>query len=477
MSGNSVIRPGRRHSTTVSTSEAVLEYAKKSGMKVPDKIAAAIQLHSQHQSYGADEDSQFHLSFASTISKIHLWAYNGKVDQIKLAIAKYPELLKHKFLFTDKELLTPEEQQDDSFIPPAQLPTTVRAAVQAAVACNGRLDKLPIDQRWLMAYSFSNSTLLHYAVVGNQKEVLELLLAKGADTTITNSHKKTAEYYAATSDIRDTLWNAPKFRANEASNSKMNAAPVNISSISITNTNLSGNNGSNAISRDVLSPTSSKNGPRRNSILDLKKKNLDMISNQTKILMVNINSRSSINHKADDEKSVVSALSTSTITTKSSIRRLSRVLGAQKLRAVQEKTQQENRKSISAMLFNNDNSSSVKDGKPFRTVDGSVAYTKPIDDTISVSVAENSSVRTMRMKRLSIAEGSNTIVSKTYEVSGEQHTISEVSPEAEEKSLLKLATANEKPPVGPSALKKVQPPPTTLNKANPMNKELTESMM
>lgn len=131
-----------------------------------------------------------------------LAAWRGDFINLQDFLRKEPSLVLSKFTVGDgKPLLTPQEENDDRFIPPSMAPKNIRAALKIE---NPSI--MTREQRWVLAKGFSESTLLHYACAGGSLACVQLLIDMGADRHALNGAQKPSEYYADRDDILQFIW-------------------------------------------------------------------------------------------------------------------------------------------------------------------------------------------------------------------------------------------------------------------------------
>lgn len=154
---------------------------------------------------------------------VHIACLKGNFLRVSDVISLDKSVLNRKFDFCDYDLLSVDEQDDSTYLPPPQIPKTIRAALQTV-----DVSRMNRDQRWLIHNSFRQSSLLHYACAGDQVEIVKYLLMEGADANVVNEALRPPEFYAMNDEIRELLLtakrkNAPKAHAewfHEESNSQ-----------------------------------------------------------------------------------------------------------------------------------------------------------------------------------------------------------------------------------------------------------------
>ena len=132
----------------------------------------------------------------------HLDAFHGKIGVIQKAISRDKYVVNQYFNYSTSPLLTEAEISNSHYIPPPPLPKLIKLTLKKTVAT------MTLDQKWLLMYSFADSTLLHYACAGDQYEVVKLLLESGADWRMANAVNKTADAYTIQESIRELFVDA-----------------------------------------------------------------------------------------------------------------------------------------------------------------------------------------------------------------------------------------------------------------------------
>lgn len=143
----------------------------------------------------------------------HIWAYHGQIAKLEETVEKVGvrSLSKGYDYYPGRKLLSREEEEDELYAPPPQLPRLIRAALKV-----GDISKMTRDQRWLIANAFPKSTPLHYACANDQYHVVEYLLGLGLEGYIMNGVEKLPEHYTLSDEIRELIWqhkNAQKQKA------------------------------------------------------------------------------------------------------------------------------------------------------------------------------------------------------------------------------------------------------------------------
>jgi hypothetical protein len=134
-------------------------------------------------------------------SDITAVAFQGDTDRLRRFVENNPKLVNKKYDASVQNLLSIEEMNDPFYIPPPQIPKNVRSALYQ----NQKNKRMSLDHRWLLANSFSGSTLLHYACAGDQYDAVVLLLDNDADSRITNLAGKEADFYSLDDRIKTLL--------------------------------------------------------------------------------------------------------------------------------------------------------------------------------------------------------------------------------------------------------------------------------
>ena len=153
----------------------------------------------------------------------HIIAYKGDVSKLKDLITNQLDgdtsFLHHLYDYTPgKSLLTKEEEDDEFYIPPPQLPKLIRAALKIQ-----NVNNMTRDQRWLLQHAFQQSSLLHYACAADHYDMVSFLIDNGHDVNLLNAAGKPSEYYTQSDDIRELLWSKEnESHNNNTPNSKMN---------------------------------------------------------------------------------------------------------------------------------------------------------------------------------------------------------------------------------------------------------------
>eukprot|EP01040_Poterioochromonas_malhamensis_P014587 gene14587-16162_t len=140
---------------------------------------------------------------------IHIACFKGNFLRITDLISKDPSLVNRVYNLNDGPLLSSGEADDPSYLPPHQVPKTIRAAVASAV---NNLQAINRDQKWLIDNSFQHSSLLHFACVSDQREVVLYLLDQNIDVNLRNDAQKTAEFYTISDEIKELIISERKRR-------------------------------------------------------------------------------------------------------------------------------------------------------------------------------------------------------------------------------------------------------------------------
>eukprot|EP01039_Chlorochromonas_danica_P008697 gene8697-9582_t len=139
---------------------------------------------------------------------LNIAALRGDLSRLRAVLTAQPHRVNDRFSFLTPQgpLLSAEEEGDRFYHPPPLFPRTVKAAL--AVVSEGR-EVLSRDQRWLIDHGFAGSTLLHYACVGDQEEVVRYLVDDLlADTSLVNDVRRPADFYTTNDNIRRMLYAA-----------------------------------------------------------------------------------------------------------------------------------------------------------------------------------------------------------------------------------------------------------------------------
>lgn len=139
---------------------------------------------------------------------LNIAALRGDLSRLRAVLTAQPHRVNDRFSFLTPQgpLLSVEEEEDRFYHPPPLFPRTVKAAL--AVVSEGK-EVLSRDQRWLIDHGFAGSTLLHYACVGDQEEVVRYLVDDlQADVSIVNDVRRPAEFYSTNDNIRRMLYAA-----------------------------------------------------------------------------------------------------------------------------------------------------------------------------------------------------------------------------------------------------------------------------
>ena len=146
-----------------------------------------------------DDDSNKDGKDTSLSSSIHIACYKGNVRAVRAFIATDGDKVNDPIKFLPYQLISQYERRDPKYKPPPSLPILVKDSIDTALD-NGVM-QLSLDQRWILSRMFNNSTLLHYACLANQADIVKLLLQNGADKTILNDSKNHAAHYCSNSSI------------------------------------------------------------------------------------------------------------------------------------------------------------------------------------------------------------------------------------------------------------------------------------
>jgi hypothetical protein len=122
-------------------------------------------------------------------ASIHVACYKGDLKAVKAYLSTDGDKINEPIKFLPYQLISQYERRDPRYKPPPSLPILVKDAIDTAID-NGVM-QLSLDQRWILSRMFSNSTLLHYACLSNQVDIVKLLLENGADKLILNDDKNT----------------------------------------------------------------------------------------------------------------------------------------------------------------------------------------------------------------------------------------------------------------------------------------------
>jgi hypothetical protein len=142
-------------------------------------------------------------SVRPTARPANLLAFGGDVQELKKVLtallARDPDSVNARYDFFPGAL----EPLPESFQQPALVPSRIRSALAVGDAA-----RMTLEQRWLLKYGFSDSTLLHYACAGDQLEVVDLLLGYGAAKDAMNVAGRYPEYYTFDDGIQNLLWSS-----------------------------------------------------------------------------------------------------------------------------------------------------------------------------------------------------------------------------------------------------------------------------
>lgn len=142
---------------------------------------------------------------------IHLFCYSGDVERLKAALNEFPSLATLSFDFSSATLLTRKEltnKLSGRYVPPpANDATTIRLVKEGIhlFLKTNDINQIDQNQRWSMQKNWANSTLLHYAALGDQKECVKLLLKFGASPSLYNSSNISPATCTTHSRIREIL--------------------------------------------------------------------------------------------------------------------------------------------------------------------------------------------------------------------------------------------------------------------------------
>jgi hypothetical protein len=146
---------------------------------------------------------------------IHLACLKGNLLRVIELLSQDKSLLNQKIIFSEfsdryPALLTQEEEEDETYLPPPQIPKTIRAALHAfadssSYSSSSSSYRLNHDQRWLIQNSFNGSTLLHFACAGDGLEIVKYLVAEGADLNLVNEVHRPAEFYTMNDEIKELI--------------------------------------------------------------------------------------------------------------------------------------------------------------------------------------------------------------------------------------------------------------------------------
>eukprot|EP00598_Pedospumella_elongata_P016236 CAMPEP_0185015318 /NCGR_PEP_ID=MMETSP1098-20130426/99771_1 /TAXON_ID=89044 /ORGANISM="Spumella elongata, Strain CCAP 955/1" /LENGTH=1114 /DNA_ID=CAMNT_0027544441 /DNA_START=92 /DNA_END=3437 /DNA_ORIENTATION=- len=188
-------KPPRRVSTVMSPGNVQFSTGSEDSRPPMMKRLTRV-LSTRRMSAGTSDDAN------DPCVSCHIDALYGRIGIVTKAINRDNGIVIQPFSFSATSLLSPEEEDNEFYIPPPALPKLVRLTLKKPV------EIMTLDQRWLLQHAFAGSTLLHYACAGDQYEVAKLLLEKGADWTIVNGSNKTAEMYTVDERVRDLFANA-----------------------------------------------------------------------------------------------------------------------------------------------------------------------------------------------------------------------------------------------------------------------------
>lgn len=169
----------------------------KAGPKVMRRISETLKNRRKSEENVAVEVAKLN---SKSTDVVHIACLKGDFLRVSDLLTKNPSLLNQTYNFSDKPLLSEAEDNDATYLPPPQIPKTIKAALN--VIDPSRMTR---DQRWLIQNSFGRSSLLHYACAGDRIEVVKYLLDLGIDVSLTNDSKKPAEFYTISDEIKELI--------------------------------------------------------------------------------------------------------------------------------------------------------------------------------------------------------------------------------------------------------------------------------
>lgn len=136
-------------------------------------------------------------------------AFNGNIHELQVLIMINPILLNQTydtFITSSNEMINSlyEVKYLDFKRRLPHTPNVIRFILKKIYS---RLNKLSIEDKYLIWNEFNDCSLLHYAVVGNQYETVKRLLQLQINLNIMNNSQRIAEFYALTDDMRQLLSN------------------------------------------------------------------------------------------------------------------------------------------------------------------------------------------------------------------------------------------------------------------------------
>mmetsp|Transcript_25307 Transcript_25307/g.23025 ORF Transcript_25307/g.23025 Transcript_25307/m.23025 type:complete len:492 (-) Transcript_25307:598-2073(-) len=125
-------------------------------------------------------------------------AYLGKYSELNDLLKSNEALINLKY-----NIITTKRKYKTSFMRP---PNTTNNIKNAMTEYLNEAMNISLDHHYLLSECFSNSSLLHYACLNNQIQIVNLLLSYNINTNIVNNSNKEADFFTESDDIQTIIW-------------------------------------------------------------------------------------------------------------------------------------------------------------------------------------------------------------------------------------------------------------------------------